>query len=227
MLKYIVSMFVGFSLVACSIEDVPADGSDLSSEEQGQAGQDTPAGPAADDGAVENLQPVTLRGYVASAFEIEVDGTQYLDSEDFYTSQIEKLEGEVVEAGYDGYTIKFDARIGLDDLKQGMKVYISSVEDRGFAGDTQVSDRGIFSMFIPASGSTALYRVRTNKRVNVLLTGPDGEKVKWCYNFSGIESQIDVTDPRPVHIDKFETRVTRYSCSGQPTGIQIPKRDVK
>jgi len=163
-----------------------------------------------------------LQGYVVSAFEMEVDGVQYSDSEDFYTQQLVKIEAEAVEGGYDGYTIKFDAQIGLDDLKRNMKVYIVATQDQGFATDTKVNEKGRFRVSVPESGVQDSYKVRTNKRVTITLTSPDRKDIKkWCYNMSGHETEAQVGSDAIIRT--FSTKITRYACSVTTGGgIQIP-----
>lgn len=172
---------------------------------------------------VAKAEDVMLRGYIASAFEVEVDGDQYTDSEDFYTRQLARLEGEAIEAGYEGYEVRFNAEIGLSDLKAGMRVFLAPVDSRGYGGETSIQSNGSFQFYIPADGSSQEYKIRSNKRVDVTLTSADKKTVvKWCYNFSGIDMQVSLNDSRPVVINRFVTQVTRYACSTQSSGIQIP-----
>lgn len=186
------------------------------------AGEDSTDG----EGSKKHVSGGYLQGYVVSAFDMTVDDKQYLDSEDFYTQQLGRIEDEAREGGYEGYTIKFDAQIGLDDLKRGMKVYVVSTQDQGYAADTKINEKGRFQMSIPAEGVEDTYKIRTNKRVNVILTSEDKKDVvKWCYNFSGLETEASVE--APAIINKFQSRLTRYACTtGSDTGITVPAKEV-
>lgn len=168
-----------------------------------------------------------LEGYVASAFQMTVDGNTYADSEAFYTHQLDTLATQVAEQGYDGYSMEFDAQIGLNDLKYGMQVYVVAEGGSGFAGDTRVNESGRFSMAIPDGEGAHVFKVRTNKRVAVLLTSPDKkEKVQMCYNFSGVETTASLTNK--VIISNFVTQLTKYACSSAPNGgIVIPSNPAK
>lgn len=194
--------------------------SDPKSEAEQEAADDS----IGTEGPKKHVSGGYLQGYVVSAFDMTVDDRQYADSEDFYTQQLGRIEDEAREGGYEGYTIKFDAQIGLDDLKHGMKVYVVSSQDRGYAADTRINEKGRFQMSIPAEGVEDTYKIRTNKRVNVILTSADKKDVvKWCYNFSGLETEATVESP--AIINKFQSRLTRYACmAGSDTGITIPAK---
>lgn len=168
-----------------------------------------------------------LEGYIVSAFDLEVDGERYADSEDFYTAQLEKLQLEAEESGYAGYSLRFDAKIGLNDLKYGMRVYIISANEYGFATETTVQENGNFRATIPAKAYYDTYKIRTNKRVSVTLTSPDKKDVqKWCYNFSGHETQTTIENPALIKV--FTTNVTKYACSqSTSSGIEIPVKNTK
>jgi len=164
-----------------------------------------------------------LQGYLVSAFDLSVDGKQYSDSESYYSEQLGRIENEVVDGGYSGYTLKFDAQIGLDDLKVGMKVYAVSVQSTGFAGDTRINDKGRFMLEIPAANVNDTYKIRTNKRISVTLTSADKKNVvKWCYNFSGNVTEASLDEP--AIINTFTTKLTRYACQADSSGISIPAK---
>jgi len=165
-----------------------------------------------------------LQGYVVSAFDVTVNGQQYADSEDFYTKEMASLTDQVADAGYPGYTMQFDAQIGLDDLKYGMNVYVAAVGNSGFAGETKVNKSGRFAISIPEDSQDVTFRIRTNKRVSIILTNPDNkkDKVNFCYNFSS--ANTEATIHAPALVSTFQTTLTAYACSNVQSGMQIPQK---
>ncbi len=174
---------------------------------------------------------VIFSGYVSAAFELTVNDQVYVDSEDFYTQQLGELETQAAEGGYEGWELKFEAEIGLADLKNGMRVYVVADEEKGYAKETDVKGDGTFSVEFPPDG-TGLYKVRANKRVGVTLTNPDPQaaaadkEVFWCYNFSAIDKEVKLEErDKPIILDKFVTKITRYKCSTSSSGgITIPPK---
>jgi len=170
-----------------------------------------------------------LTGYLANAFDVVVDGQKYEDTEDYYTQKLEQLTAEAEASGYEGWTLSFDAEIGLDDLKYGMMVFASAAGNRGYAGQVPMEFNGSFSMEIPENSRNAVYSVRANKKVNVTLTPPESEDgsanekpVRWCYNFSA--QLAGITLGAPVILNTFESRLTKYACSVERDGIEIPTK---
>ena len=202
---------LGLTLTGCSVDVHDASEADAATKNAEAADEPTPATTGVS---------VSLQGYIASAFEVEVDNESFADSEDFYTRQLDRLLDEAALAGYRGYDLKFDAELGLGDMKRGMRVYVIGGESRGYGAEASVQGDGTFSMMVPSDGT---YRIRAVKRINVILT--KGKKtVQWCYNFSAVEQAIDLTDTRPVIMRSFETRITKYACETTiGGGITIPK----
>jgi len=162
-----------------------------------------------------------LTGYVVSAFDMNVNGRRYDDSEDFYTQQLGELESEMEAAGYAGYSLSLSGELGLDDLKYGMDVYVVAHGKTGFAGDTTVNENGRFMLGIPDGSGDEVFRIRTNKRVSVILTSPDKrDVVRWCYNFSSANTEGTLHEP--VLISEFTTKLTRYQCSDSGNGMTLP-----
>ena len=168
-----------------------------------------------------------LTGYLANAFDVVVDGKRYADTEDYYTQKLEQLMAEAEKSGYAGWTLSFDAEIGLEDLKYGMMVFASSAGNRGFAGQIPMDFNGSFQMEIPDSAREAVYSVRANKKINLTLTPPEdgesstfGKPIRWCYNFSA--QLTGITLGSPVILNSFESRLTKYACSLESSGIEIP-----
>jgi hypothetical protein len=172
---------------------------------------------------------VTFAGYLSPAFSITVDGVRYADSEDFYTQQIDKLAKDAKADGYAGWTLDFDAQIGLDDLKYGMKVYIAAASGRGYAAETIIAEDGTFAVQFPKEAVDSVYQVRANKHISVSLTNPADEtgndSVRWCYNFSAVDQSVSLSDhDKPIILNSFVTRVTKYECSASSNGgISIPQ----
>lgn len=212
----IISMFLGSCGV--SFKEEPTDAEKAAAEKA-----------AADEKAKTDLANYTyVKGYISSAFDLTVDDAKYADSEDFYTQQLDRLQEEAVVAGYDGWALKFDAEIGLVDLKSGMQVFVVATTKTGYAGETKVLQNGTFSVHFPTDGNESRYKIRAVKRINVELTNPDTKaevkKVKWCYNFSANEQDVTIDEQQhPIILDTFYTRITKYACSVvSGGGIAIP-----
>lgn len=212
-------MFNGMILVLLAIAATISGCGDMAQQPVGASAKDSPD-------SLSSKEVINFSGYLLSAFDITVDGTHYYDSEDFYTRKLDELEAMKVEAGYPNYKVTFDASIGLDDLKVGMSVYIIPDKKRGYAAEARIGSDGSFSVNFPAEAAGDNVRVRANKRVNVILNGPNKEVVNWCWNFSAMEKSVAVEHGgKPVILDTFETKVTKYKCiAPEQTGISIPKK---
>jgi hypothetical protein len=175
------------------------------------------------ESAVVDPKTTLLRGYIASAFDLSVDGKQYADSEDFYTQELDRLTVEAEASGYEGYVVTFDAEVGLSDLKRSMKVYAIPVEDRGYAGETTVGSDGTFQLTVQKE-PVVDYRVRANKRIGVILTA-EADTVLWCYNFSAEDQDVTMDSELPIILREFTTRITKYKCAiDNGTGMKIPAK---
>ena len=178
----------------------------------------------ADGGDVDSVE---FRGFIVSAFTVTVDGTGYQDMEDFYTSEVERLADKVKAAGYDAsYIATFDAQIGFKDLYNGMDVYIAATSAAGYLGQTTVQGNGQFLVTLPKDATLDSYKVRANKRINIILQKGD-EQQKICYNFSAMEQSVQLTEQsKPIIIDNFVSRLTKYACesiNSSSSGITIPQ----
>jgi len=171
--------------------------------------------------------PKTFSGAVGGAFEVTVDGAPYNDMEDFYTQELKRLPDKVQKAGYDAsWTARFDAQIGLSDLWRGMTVYIAPLDPTGFQTVAQVGDDGRFAVTLPAAAIDHDYKVRANKRIDIVLTR-GGDEVKICYNFSAIEHNVPFhRDSLPIVLSDFASEVTAYDCTvAAAGGIAVPHSD--
>lgn len=170
---------------------------------------------------------VDFKGYVVSAFDLQVDGESYLDMEDFYTKEVSQLPDKVFKAGYDSsYEVSFEADIGFSDLWKDMTVTISTVNDRGYQGMSRVNSNGEFRINLPSDAIEDEYKIRANKRISVVLRRAD-EIIKICYNFSAMDTSAFLSESdKPVILSKFSTSLTKYECSAvSPTGIWIPSSE--
>lgn len=165
----------------------------------------------------------TFQGFINSAFELTVDGEKYNDMEDFYTKELARLPSKVNAAGYDNsWKVSFDAQIGLNDLWQEMKVYISPVVNRGFQGEGTVGAAGAFAITLPPAALDTEYRVRAVKRIAVVLQ-KQNETVRVCYNFSASEKSILFSErEKPIILDTFVSSITAYDCQLAESGIRVP-----
>ena len=169
-----------------------------------------------------NSDSLYLRGSVSSGFDITVDGINYQDSESYYTEQIDKLEQEKIFEGYEGYTLTFDAEVGLTDLKNGMTVFAEAMGNEGYASETIIVADGTFKMEFPQDAGGD-YKIRANKRIGVILSNGI-ETIYWCWNFSANDQMTLRPDSRPIILKQFETRLTKYQCKGRKSNsLSIPK----
>ena len=183
-----------------------------------------------DDAEYDDETPVDIRGYISPAFDVIVDGKQYGDSEDFYSEKLAALKAEAKNAGYEGWTMTLSAAIGLDDLSDGMTVFIAATGNRGYASETYLDTDGRFTFHIPVADQKYKYNIRANKRIGLKLTPPvdkvtgyQAESISWCYNFSA-ELHDVVTDGESMILNSFSTKITQYKCqsNSENGGIHIP-----
>jgi hypothetical protein len=165
-----------------------------------------------------------LKGSVTSAFDVTVDEKKYSDMETFFTEEKSKLPEKIKDAGFDGYAVDFDAKIGFNDLVLGMVVFVQSASDRGYASKGAVGGDGNFSIDMPAEASGDTYKVRSNKRISVILT-KGAETKKFCYNFSAIDLEVPYGEKdKPIVLNNFTSTLTTYECSSDANqGLGIPK----
>lgn len=179
------------------------------------------------DDSSQDSGPIEFSGYVLNAFEVSVDGAQYVDLEDFYTKELERLPAKAAEAGFDAsYSMTLEAEIGFKDLWLNMDVYVSPVAKHGYQGSSRVNEEGKFAVSLPGDAVDETYRVRANKRIRVLATR--GDETKWfCYNFSAMEKSVPFSDGgKPIILSEFTTSITAYDCvESKSSGLEIPKQD--
>lgn len=167
--------------------------------------------------------PVLLRGAVAGAFQLTVDGVAYRDSEDFYTSELERLPERVAAAGYDteGLEVRFSARVGLSDLWAGMQVFMAPASGQGAAGSAQVRPDGTFSFSLPAgTDPAAAFQLRAVKRISVELVRAGDVQERWCFLLSAREAAA--VPGQFALLQAFDTQLTAYECEKTTGGLSIP-----
>ena len=172
----------------------------------------------------EEAEDFVLRGSVQAAFPITVNEESFNDTEDFFTQESARLPEKVKAAGYGGYSTRFDAQIGFQDLYVGMSVFISATEKRGYQGRTVITRNGTFAISLPADAAGDTYKIRAIKRANVLLT-KGNEVRKFCYNFSAVDMDVPYGDKdKPIILESFKTTLTTYECVADPgtESLEIP-----
>jgi hypothetical protein len=183
------------------------------------------------DTTVKDLQPtelaeqsIVINGYV-SPININVDGVGYSDSEDFYTSEVGRLE-KLVKLQYPNYILFFDAEVGLKDFKQGLVAYMVSTGDVGVSDETPVDGRGQFKFNLPAKTDlTQNYILRAYKRIGLRLEYKD-DVITWCYNFYA-EKNVIIENGKSMILRDFVTKITKYQCTSTKTaGISLPSNDM-
>lgn len=198
-------LLFSLSLSACSDE-----------KDDSTQNQSTPS-PVTSTAKTEEVE-ASLRGFVANAFEVSVDGEAFPDLEAFYTAEILRLPDKVKAAGYDDVkSVRFEAQIGFKDLFLGMDVYALATGKTGYQGTSQIASDGSFSMSFPVHSAT--YRIRANKRIRVILQRPSST-LNICYNFSATEKSAPL-DGEPLILSDFSTSLTAYDCPANTTEKQL------
>jgi hypothetical protein len=160
-----------------------------------------------------------IKGSVQYAFPVDVSGKKYDDMETYYSEEAKNLLAKVQAAGYpDIDKAEFDAKIGFDDLVEGMKVYVATKAGQQIV---TVDDSGNF--VAKMEGKVDKFKYRANKRVAIKLYKNDTLQQKVCYNFFSSEKE---TTENPIVLNKFDSSFTLYSCDAKEDtapGIVIPK----
>lgn len=153
-----------------------------------------------------------VRGSVSPAFELTVNGESYSDIEDYFTKESARLPDKVTDAGYEGYKVRFDAAIGYSDLTNGMTVFISGKEKRGFQTKTLIAKNDTFAAKLPVEAAGDTYQIKASKRISVILT-KGTEVKKFCYNFAAVDLEVpyEMID-RPIILSNFKSTLTSYEC---------------
>lgn len=165
---------------------------------------------------------LTVEGYI-SPINITVNNESYSDSEDFYTQELLKLQEEV-KKDYPDYELSFDAAVGLRHFKSGMYVFLVASSETGVASETYVDSSGKFSFLFESEDvdTKDMYTLRTSKRIGLRLIKGD-DVITWCYNmYAEKEMALEVS---PIILRHFHTKITKYRCSGQSSGISLPERE--
>lgn len=168
---------------------------------------------------------IVINGYI-SPMNISVDGTQYLDSEDFYTQEVDRLNAMVAEQ-YPQHQLFFDAEVGLRDFKRDLTVYLAAVHDEnGVADEAGVNGKGQFTFNLPAKIELKQsYLLRAYKRIGLRLQ-KGNEVISWCYNFFA-EKEVVIEKDKALILREFNTKVTKYQCAEQKkSGISLPYPDM-
>lgn len=164
-----------------------------------------------------------VEGYV-TPINIQVDGKTYQDSEDFYTKELNRL-ATLVKSQYPGYSLAFDAQVGLRNFKTGMYAFLAATDDVGVASEAYVDSTGKFSFMLDGkTDKAAQYTIRATKRIGLKLTKKGEDTIAWCYNMYA-EKSISLNG-QPNILRNFVTSVTEYQCSDNAGGITLPDNSV-
>lgn len=161
-----------------------------------------------------------LKGSAQYAFNLSVDGQEFTDIEDYYTQQVDLLQSKVLEAGYDVDRVEFAGKLGFSDFIKDMSVFV--VSSANTQGKGVVDSQGNFSISVPNPNQLPLvtFKVRAQKRVQLILIKNEMVSKKLCYNFSAVD--MDVIE-NPILLSNFKTDLTMYDCSqDKPSGMNVP-----
>ena len=162
-----------------------------------------------------------LRGFLTSAFRISIDGVFYENSEEAYTSQLANLLYEIKVAGLAGYSLRYDAQLGLSDMAHNTRVFLQGDRGAGFSTAADVDQSGAFSISIPDGFGADKFEVKTAKRIAITLASPGGrQELKWCFNLFGFAN--DATLDKPVTINTYYTQITSYECLAEGSVVAAP-----
>jgi hypothetical protein len=167
---------------------------------------------------------VPVNGYI-SPMNISVDGVEYVDSEDFYTQEVDRLT-QMAQEQYPEHKLFFDAEVGLRDLKRDMSVYLAASGDEGFADETMVNGKGQFLFNLPANTDLKQsYVLRAYKRIGLRLE-KGSNVISWCYNLFA-QKEVLLEKDKQLILRDFSTKVTKYQCATQKkSGITLPYPDM-
>lgn len=198
-MKFLIILVFLFSCT-CSV-NVPEDGQ-TNDDQQNETTQTTETTKETEVVEVEKDVPVNfvLRGSIAVAFPVTVDGFPYDDLEVYYT----KLTNDLSEN--DAY---IEASIGFEDLYKGMVVYVISEGKRGYQGRSYVSESNTFSISLPPEAINTKYKIRGNKKISIV--SDDGTRE--CFNFSVLSELTEFkNDNRPIILNSFRAYFSNYDC---------------
>jgi hypothetical protein len=211
MKKHLLFLFSILFFVGCgsALDDQK---SDLSKDESQQ-----------DTSSTVSDKATRINGYV-SPINIMVDGVSYVDSEDFYTQEVDRL-AEKVREQYPEHKLYFDAEVGLRDLKRDLSVFLVATNE-GLADETVVNGKGQFSFELPSkSDLKQTYLLRAYKRIGLRLQ-KDKETISWCYNLSA-EKEVMIEADKSLILREFSTKLTKYQCNTKKdSGISLPYPDM-
>lgn len=210
-MKTLITLIVMMVLVGCGANDPTVNGKDkaaVASETDSQT-------------LTKTGDYYTVTGYV-SPINISVNSKTYKDSEDFYTQELIKLKAEA-KTEFPGYTLTFDAAVGLNNFKSGMSVFLVATSESGVASQSIVDSTGKFLFMLDGTVDVkAEYTLRATKRIGMKLTKGE-ETIAWCYNFYA-EKNIALEN-NPLILREFRTTITQYQCSEQGDGMSLPNPD--
>jgi hypothetical protein len=216
-MKNVVKMMMAVSvsmMMACGTSPV---GSSTAASDEQKKQQD-----AANVGLSNPTDYLEVSGYV-TPINISVDGKTYRDSEDFYTQELKKLQAQV-KKDYAGYTLSFDAQVGLKNFKTGMYVLLAATADVGVASETYVDGQGKFTFMVDGKTDRNVdYTLRAVKRISLQLTKKGSETISWCYNMYAEKNVM--LDGKSQILRSFVTSVTEYQCE-QTDGINVPEAEM-
>lgn len=215
-MKTLLTLLVAMFLVSCGT----APDATTSSSVDGKDGKDgkNASEPASGSTDLASGSYLSVEGYV-SPIDISVDGKSYKDSEDFYTQELRRLQAQARQQ-YSGYTLTFDAQIGLRNFKVGMYVFLVATADVGVASEAYVDGTGKFAFMVDGKADRNIdYTMRATKRINMQLTKKGEPTISWCYNMFAQKNVM--LNGKPNILRTFVTSVTEYQCE-QTDGIQLP-----
>ena len=219
LLTILVSMFTFATMIGCGAD--PA--TDTSKCTDGKCPEDSKAANTKNKSTVSNAMGAIgdyfqFEGYI-SPLNISVNGKAFVDSEEFYTSEVQRLRKEAA-IDYPDYQLRLDANVGLRDFKKNMAVFLVASSDVGVASEATVDTAGKFSFNLLADSVSMedIYTLRASKRISVSLT-KGKEEIRMCYN---LYAEREVTLTRSIILRNFSTTQTEYGCVPDSRGIELP-----
>lgn len=136
--------------------------------------------------------------------DLTVDGESYVDSEVWYTNQLEKIEMEAAEK-YPDLKVKITGSIGLIDLAKGLTYFVYN--------ENVSKQDNIYLIHLNPSFKGQRFNILTVKRVNIeLVNNKNQPQHSWCFNFKGTSSVI-ADQSSFANVKDWTTSLTKYKCA--------------
>jgi hypothetical protein len=160
---------------------------------------------------VKPTKTVTYSGYVQKAFNLNVNGASFGDSEQFYTNFIDQLikptYGDLKNA-----EVVVEGQYGMDEFGSASYVFMAPTVNEGDLFEAVTDQHSKFTVTVVPGALGELYKARVIIRIGLLVT-IDRVADHYCYVLYGLRDGIRLADQaKPVVFDSFKTQLNTYRC---------------